>query len=102
VEIRCLADDNGNLLGMIILYLHRTGEIVLCVNEKRRGLGTKLLAHIEEVAAARALDSVWVWVSNENQAARNFFEKNGFSKEANSMRQYHNKMHEGIKYRKKL
>lgn len=102
VEIRGLVDDNGSLLGIIILYLFRAGEIAICVREKHQGIGTSLLAIIERIAGEHYLDSVWAWVLNENTSARRFFEKNGFEKEANSMRNYNNKMWEGIKYRKKF
>ena len=58
VEVRCLIQDNV-LMGAAILYLNKKGEVAFFVKEPKKGIGTKLLKIIEEVAKGRKLNSLW-------------------------------------------
>lgn len=100
VEVRGLVDDNGILLGVVILYLFRAGEVAILVREKKRGIGTQLLGMIEKVALEKELNALWAWVLDENIAAQRFFEKNDYKQLAKIQRNYNSRMFDGIKYQK--
>ena len=77
VEVRCLV-DNHTLVGVVILYLNKKGEISLFVKDRYRGIGSQLLKAIEGVARGKKLDSIWARVISSNLPARKVFTKNGY------------------------
>jgi len=77
VEIRCLIDD-AIVLGSVILYLHRGGEVAFFVRTPGKGLASPLLQAIEQVARNRECTGVWAWVLLENERARKAFLKAGY------------------------
>lgn len=99
VEVRGLASE-GTLWGAAVLYLNKEGEIAFFTREKNRGLGTKLLALIEEVAWDKGLLSVWAWVLKENGIAQRAFEKRGFIREGLSVKRRGDVSYEGVTFRK--
>ncbi len=101
VEVRCLIQDNV-LMGAAILYLNKKGEVAFFVKEPPKGIGTKLLKIIEEVAKGRKLNSLWAWVMSSNLAAQKTFIKNGYLMEGETERRYRNKILQGFVFRKKL
>lgn len=101
IEVIGLAEDNA-LLGAVILYLDRDGEIAFFAGEKNRGIGSKLLVLIEDVAKQKMLQSVCSWVLKENLIAQRVFEKNGFRKEGETVREYKGMSRQGIEYKKIL
>jgi len=101
VEVRCLIEDNV-LIGAVILYMKKKGEVAIFVKDQKRGIGTKLLNVIEKVAKEKNLNGVWAWVLKDNFIAQRVFEKNGFIKEALSERKYKGLVKQGFKYKKLL
>src|SRR5208283_5873663 len=60
-EIRCLV--NGHIVvGVVMLYLEKNGEVSFFTRDPRKGLGSKLLRVIEQVARERKIDKIWAWV----------------------------------------
>jgi len=101
IEIRGIVQDNI-LLGVVILYLNREGEIAFFVKKQNQGMGSRLLEIIEGVAKEKNLRSIWGWVLKENLIAQRVFEKKGFIKEGRSEREYRGIINHGIKYKKFL
>ena len=101
VEVRGLVQNNI-LLGVAILYLNREGEIAFFAKEQQKGIGSKLLNIIEEVAREKKLKGVWAWVLSSNTVAQKSFMKNGYLSEQKTQRRYNDKNLEGFIFRKKL
>lgn len=101
IEIKGIA-QNGILLGVVILYLSKGGEIAFFVKDKNKGIGTKLLEIIEKVAKEKTLKSIWGWVLEDNIIAQRVFEKKGFVKEEITKREYNGIIKQGVKYKKCL
>jgi RimJ/RimL family protein N-acetyltransferase len=101
IEIRSLV-ENDILLGVVILYLNKEGEISFFAKELNKGIGSRLLNIIEEVAKKKNLKSIWAWVLGENLIAQKAFEKNGFKKESVSEKEYKGVLRKGIQYKKYL
>lgn len=101
IEIRGFVEDNA-LLGAVILYLDRNGEVAFFAGEKGKGIGSKLLVLIEDTARRKKLQLIWSWVLKENHIAQRVFEKNGFKKEGETIREYRGMPRQGIEYKKIL
>jgi len=101
IEVRCLVDDHV-LIGAVILYLDRQGEVAFFVKNRNRGTGSQLLEIIERVAKGRRLNSLWAWVMSSNVTARKAFTKNGYLLEGAAERRYKGKVLHGFVLRKKL
>ncbi len=96
-EIRGLAED-GILLGVVILYLDKGGEITFFAKHKNRGIGSELLKIINEIAKERRLKYIFSWVAKDNLIAQRSFEKNGFIFDKIQEKEYHGKIKRGKKY----
>ena len=101
VEVRCLIEDRI-VTGAAILYLNKDGEISFFVKDPNKGIGTKLLSIIEEVARERKSKSISAWVLKENLIAQRVFEKKGYEREGTIGKEYKGIMREGIRYSKYL
>lgn len=101
VEVRCLIADNI-VMGAVVLYLDRDGEIAIFVREQGRGTGSSLLQAIEETAMNAGLASVWAWVLADNNAAQRLFTKNGYRLEERSERRCNNETRQGLVFRKRF
>jgi GNAT superfamily N-acetyltransferase len=101
VEIRCIIDKDI-LIGAVILYLNRNGEIAFFARHKKKGIGSRMLRAIEEVAKEKRLNSVWAWVLTTNLAAHKTFIKNGYIIEKKEARVYKDSNYDGIVLNKKL
>jgi ribosomal protein S18 acetylase RimI-like enzyme len=101
IEIRALVEDDI-LLGVVILYQNKEGEISFFVKDPNKGIGSRLLNIIEGIARKKNLKSIWAWVLKENLIAQKVFEKKGFIKEGKSEKEYKGMVREGIKYKKYL
>jgi hypothetical protein len=101
IEVMGLA--RGNILsGVVILYLHRNGEIAFFTKNPNQGMGSKLLTLILEVAREKKLYSVWGWTEVSNGLAQRVFEKSGFSNEGMVEKKYRGLDRKGIKFIKTL
>ncbi len=98
IEIRGIVQDTV-LLGIVILYLDRGGEIAFFAKERNKGIGSQLLHIITQVAHEKRLKSLWAWVLQENIPAQKAFEKNGFIKKETTERDYQGITKQGIEYR---
>lgn len=101
VEVMGLAEGNS-LLGAVILYLNRGGEIAVFAGERNKGVGSKLLVLIEYIAKQKKVQSIWSWVLKDNLIAQRVFEKNGFEKHGETVREYKGMSRQGIEYKKIL
>jgi hypothetical protein len=101
IEIRGIVRDNL-LIGAVILYLNRKGEIAFFSRIDRSGLGDKLLSIIEIAAKERGLREVWAWVLFDNVIAQRSFLKNGYQKEGDSTKAYRGQIMNGFVFRKEL
>jgi RimJ/RimL family protein N-acetyltransferase len=94
--------QDSMLLGAVILYLNRKGEIAFFTKHQNQGIGTKLLKIVEQVAKEKNLKSVWAWVLFNNQSAQKTFQKNGYTIEGQLSRFYEGESKTGIIFRKKI
>ena len=101
VEVRGFVQNNI-LLGVAILYLNRGGEVAFFAKEQQKGIGSKLLKIIEEVAREKKLKGVWAWVLSANTIAQKSFMKNGYLLEQKTERKFNDKDVEGFIFRKNL
>lgn len=99
VEVKCLV-ENDVLVGAVVLYLKKGGEVALFVKEPRKGTGSELLRVIEKVAVERNLTSLWAWVLSTNFAAQKTFVKSGYRREGESPKRYEDQLLNGLIYRK--
>ena len=101
IEARGIVVDS-DLLGVVILYLNRNGEIAFFVKYPNQGIGNKLLGIIERVAKEKSLKSVWAWVLFDNQLAKSTFQKNGYMMEGESLRVFEEESKKGVIFRKEI
>lgn len=101
IEIRGIVRDDV-LVGVVILFLNRKGEIAFFASIERTGLGSKLLSIIEIAAQARGLREIWAWVLCDNIIAQRAFLKNGYRKTENSTKAYRGQIRHGFVFRKAL
>lgn len=94
--------ENNILLGIAILYLSKDGEISFFAKDQNKGIGSKLLSIIENVASNKGLKYVWSWVLSDNHIAHRVFEKKGFTKEKADDREYNGMIKNGIEYKKRI
>jgi len=94
--------ENTILLGVIILYLDRNGEIAFFVKDQNKGTGSHLLSIIENIACKKNLHYIWAWVLSDNIPAYRAFEKNGFTKVKIVDREYNGIIRHGVEFKKKL
>lgn len=101
VEIRCLV-DHGKLMGAVMLYVHKNGEVAFFAREPRKGVGSLLLQTIESVARERDVKTVWAWVLMSNEAAQAAFRKNGYTVEQRETKKYGASEYQGILFTKNI
>lgn len=101
IEVYGVVQDNI-LLGAVILYINRDGEIALFARDPDRKIGSRLIGIIEEVAREKNLRFVRGWVLKDNSIAQKVFKKNGFEEEGTSKRKYKGIVKTGVKYKKLL
>jgi hypothetical protein len=101
IEIRGIVHNNL-LVGVVILFLNRKGEITFFSRIGHPGLGSKLLSIIELAAKEKGLREIWAWVLYDNSIAQKTFLKNGYQKKERSTKKYNGKIMKGIIFKKEL
>ena len=74
-------------------------NIVVAEQVQRRGLGTRLLAELVELAQGQTAHSIWLEVRESNRAARSLYEKCCFVERGHRKRYYHGPEERAIVYR---
>jgi ribosomal protein S18 acetylase RimI-like enzyme len=84
--ITVVVTDKTDPLGFAMLAIERRGEpsrghllaIGVFPEHQRRGMGSALLGHMEDLARKYDLREVYLWTAKDNLQALSFFQKNGF------------------------
>lgn len=80
-------DNNGNLIGFGLLRVHnpmltfwKTAEITYFISPEHtgKGIGTKLLNHLEEQGKKKGITNILANISSLNPRSIEFHKKNGF------------------------
>jgi len=101
VEVRCLVDEDL-LKGSVILYFDREGEVAFFAGEPGKGIGTRLLAIVENVAREKGLGRMWARVLTSNEPAGRAFLKAGYALDGTMESAWRGKRHEVHVFRKVL
>jgi ribosomal protein S18 acetylase RimI-like enzyme len=75
-----VAEDDGRLVG-VLTYLVDGAEcevLTLYVDERRRGVGTALIAEVMQIARRERCTRLWVITTNDNVDALRFYQRRGF------------------------
>jgi ribosomal protein S18 acetylase RimI-like enzyme len=75
-----MADDNDRLVGVLTYVLDgaHCEVLTLHVDDRRRGVGSALVAEAKRVAAAANCTRLWVITTNDNLDALRFYQRRGF------------------------
>src|SRR4051812_23581407 len=75
-----LAEEDGRVLGVLtsLLAPPQCEVLTLHVEERRRGLGTALLAEAGLIAADAGCARLWLITTNDNVDALRFYQRRGF------------------------
>jgi GNAT superfamily N-acetyltransferase len=75
-----VAEDDGMLAGVLTYVLHGQACEVLTLNTtvSRRGIGSALLAAVEQIARAAGCRRMWLITTNDNLDAMRFYQRRGF------------------------
>lgn len=88
--------------GVVILYPDRNGEVAFFSRSSNKGAGTRLLEIVEDEAKSLGMDSIWAFVLKTNAIAQHVFEKCGFKKEGEEVREFNGLDKPGFKYIKNV
>lgn len=98
-EIRVIEEENC-LLGVVLLYVDRGGEVAFFARQQNRGVGTSLLQAADVIAHQKKLQQIWAWVRADNLVAAKVFEKCGYYESGREDRRYKEQLISGIKFTK--
>jgi GNAT superfamily N-acetyltransferase len=75
-----LAEEDGRLLGVLTYVVDGAACEVLTLHadERRRGVGTALLAEVRRLAADAGCARLWLITTNDNVDALRFYQRRGF------------------------
>jgi GNAT superfamily N-acetyltransferase len=75
-----LAEEDGRLLGVLTYVVDGAACEVLTLHadERRRGVGTALLAAVRRLAAEAGCTRLWLITTNDNVDALRFYQRRGF------------------------
>ena len=84
--ITVVVTEKTNPLGFAMLSIERRGEpprghllaIGVFPEYQRRGIGSALLAHMENLARKYGLGEIYLWTASDNLQALSLFQKGGF------------------------
>jgi putative acetyltransferase len=78
VEHVTVAEDDGVLLGVLIMSGDELQQLMVTAAARGRGVGGVLLAEAERQVAAACHDEIWLAVVPGNATARRFYESHGW------------------------
>jgi ribosomal protein S18 acetylase RimI-like enzyme len=72
--------EDGSSAGVLTYVVggDRCEVLTLHVSDRRRGVGTALLAEVERIAAAAGCRALWLITTNDNVDALRFYQRRGF------------------------
>ena len=74
-----LVYDNGKIIGLGLFYIKNDCEIVLLETFiQNKGIGTKIIERIKEIAKTKNCNRLWLITTNENINALRFYQRRGF------------------------
>lgn len=97
--IKVIEEENC-ILGVLLLYIERDGEVAFFARQQNKGIGTRLLKIADDEARQLGLPSIWAWVREDNFVAAKAFEKCGYTASGLEKRDYKGEPIMGIKYTK--
>jgi ribosomal-protein-alanine N-acetyltransferase len=76
--------DSGRIAGFVFVMVNDAGAghlttIAVAPEHRRRGLGERMLAHVEDVLRLRSVNTVILEVRVGNTSAQALYQKNGYS-----------------------
>ena len=99
----CLVIEEAQLQGFIIARTvgveWEIENIAIAGKARRRGLGTRLLSELLDLARARGAESVFLEVRESNRAARALYEKWSFTEDGQRKKYYKDPEEDAILYR---
>ncbi len=99
VDVVGIADQNI-ILGIVMIYYNKDGEVTVFAREKNKGIGSILL-DIGEKTARKRINTIWSWVLEDNKIAKHVFLKNGyFVSEESKERIFNGKNYFGTVFKK--
>ncbi|MCW5961728.1 MAG: ribosomal protein S18-alanine N-acetyltransferase [Pyrinomonadaceae bacterium] len=95
-----LISAEGNMVGFIFLMINSNGAghvttIGVAPEHRRRGLGIKLMEHVEKALKTRGISMITLEVRNTNAAAQEMYRSLGFSV-VQRLREYYNNGEDGL------
>lgn len=101
-----IAEEGLQICGFLVSRLVGSeGEILnmaIAPGQRRKGIGSKLLAAVEEEAKAKSAERMYLEVRESNSAAIAFYEKHGFAKSGRRTNYYRNPTENAVVLEKKL
>jgi ribosomal protein S18 acetylase RimI-like enzyme len=75
-----IAEKNGRLVGLLTYVVEGAAceVLTLHVDDRRRGLGSMLIAEVEKIARRAGCTRLWVITTNDNVDALRFYQRRGF------------------------
>jgi len=107
--IGLLARVNSEVAGFIIGLVEKHGKIEaghvytidVAVKHRRRGVGIKLLQEMENAFLKRGVETIYLEVRADNQAARRLYQKQGYA-EIEPLNHYYSTGIHGLRLNKQL
>jgi ribosomal-protein-alanine N-acetyltransferase len=93
------SDCHGFVIAREVSTEWEIENIAVAGSARRRGLGTRLLGELLDLAKARGAVAVFLEVRESNQAARALYEKSAFLESGRRRRYYKNPQEDAILYR---
>ncbi len=97
--IQEVAQVQGFVIARVVGVEWEIENIAISGPARRRGLGTRLLGELLDLARAKGADAVFLEVRSSNRAARALYEKWSFTESGHRKRYYKNPEEDAILYR---
>lgn len=91
----------GVLQGVCILYPERDNEVAIFSRRPGSGVGIRLLALVDELAAEAEVEAIWAWVRADNERALRVFVRAGYKQDKQEVREFAGESVPGIRYHKR-